>query len=297
MTKVTEPEILVSGTALEIPLDLIRVDENLNLRRFGARATKLKELVESIKVNGLINPLTVRELTEEEKAAGTESQQYMLITGFQRVKALRLLQEEGMGVETVPVSLRNGNSNPLHLNLAENLDRNELSPLDEASALKTLVDSGESIKDAVGHFRKSPAWGSLTLKYLELRPDIQKKIHEGKISVRVARTLPVLGEAEQDELIANVENGDGESATSKADKARDKRKGGKTKRGRKTEKGGGLSGKQALSRLEELAVDMKANYELNEKDKAALSVLSDVQKFLAGKLGAQALFKAVVGAV
>lgn len=301
--RVTEPEILVTGQAMEIPLDMIRVDESKNLRRFAPPAQKLKETKESIRTNGLIQSLTVRELTEEEK--GDTEQRYMLIAGFQRVRILRELEGEGMVISTVPVSVRNGNSNPLHLNLAENKDRAELGPVDEASALKTLIDAGETAKDAVKHFGKGPTWGSLTLKYLELRPAIQKKINDGDIPIRVARTLPGLSVEEQDALLADLESEDGESASSKADKAKAKAGKKKTKAGKESKAGrkakgdkaesGGISAKQAMSRIEEQVADLKANYTLNAKDEAAIELLKDVKSFLAGKLGVQALFKRFVG--
>ena len=55
------------------------------------------------------------------------------------------------------------------------------------------------------------------------------------------------------------------------------------------------SAKQAMSRIEEQVTDLKANYTLNAKDEAAIELLKDVGKFLAGELGVQALFKRFVG--
>jgi len=137
----------------------------------------LDELADSIRENGIIQPLIVRRL---------DGDQFELIAGERRLKAARLV-----GLEKVPiVMLESDADHCLELALIENIQREDLNPIEEALAYKQLMDryryTQEECSKRVGKDRSSVA---NTVRLLNLPEEIRGYIIEGKVSMGHARAL------------------------------------------------------------------------------------------------------------
>lgn len=137
----------------------------------------LDELADSIRENGIIQPLIVRKI---------EGDQFELVAGERRLKAARLV-----GLEQVPVVMMESDADHcLELALIENIQREDLNPIEEALAYKQLMDryryTQEECSKRVGKDRSSVA---NTVRLLNLSEEIRGYIIEGKVSMGHARAL------------------------------------------------------------------------------------------------------------
>ncbi len=137
----------------------------------------LKELAESIKTYGVLQPLLVRPLDEET---------YELIAGERRLRAAKLA-----GLEVVPVLIRPaGSQTSLEIALIENVQREDINGLESARAYRRLIDefdlTQEQVAERVG---KSRTTITNTLRLLRLPNKIQTGLSEGRISEGHARAL------------------------------------------------------------------------------------------------------------
>lgn len=147
---------------------------------------KLAELSESIKAQGLVQPVVVRPLAKP----GT----YELIAGERRWRATRMA-----GMDTIPAIVREvADEATLALALIENIQRENLNPLEEATALKRLIDEFElthaQAADSVG---RSRAAVSNLLRLLELAPEVREMVDQRQLDMGHARALLGLDRAEQ----------------------------------------------------------------------------------------------------
>ena len=275
---------------VSLALERIKVDEAKNLRRFNPDAKAVEDLARSILSEGMINPVLVREVTVDN---ALYTHQYELVAGYQRMKALAYLNDNGHRVEAVQASvvtvdLEKPNQAKI-LNLMENLRRNELSYIDAAYVIKDLQDSGMTNVDISKEFGKSGAWISYVSKMLTLRPGVQKKIHEGAVNWQTARRLPDMTEEEQDEAVSQK---DTKTAQGVAEEAK-KKKGRKNKRGRKAREdsaeGRNLSSKQAVLQFEGMVKELvEAEGKKTKADESAIELYGNLVKFLTGALGVKA---------
>ena len=137
---------------------------------------KLAELQASIKEKGILQPILVRPVDDG----------YEVVAGERRLRAAR-----GLNLKEVPVVVRNVNAEEaLVLALIENVQREDLNPIEEAQAFKRLADefhmSHEDIAKSVGKDRSTI---SNTLRLLNLPQEIQDSVFAGKISMGHARAL------------------------------------------------------------------------------------------------------------
>lgn len=275
----------VEGPVVELTLDKLRVEEGRNLRKFPPSPQSIRDLANSILAQGLINPVIVYAVPENGDGAT-----HQLDAGYQRVRALKLLAEEGNPV-AIRATVITGPSEGI--NLDENLQRMNLSPMDRAYILKEKVDAGMA-KGAAGKLLGlSPASVTRLLRLTELRKEIQDKIHRGLVSARVSMVLPELAEKEQDELLADLEK-PGESASTKATKAKSK-KGRKGKQGRKKAKVSGADVEVLSAAVESQVETIKATEgKIVAADKKALELYACLRGFLSGKMSMKALHKRVL---
>jgi ParB family transcriptional regulator, chromosome partitioning protein len=145
---------------------------------------KLTDLKNSIKEKGVLQPILVRR-----KGDG-----YEVIAGERRLKAAKALK-----LEEIPVIIKDVNDNEaLVLALIENIQREELNPIEEAKAYKKLIDefhySQEVIADSVGKDRSTI---SNMLRLLKLPKEIQQALFDGIISMGHARALLGLEDTEE----------------------------------------------------------------------------------------------------
>ena len=136
----------------------------------------LKELAASIKEKGVIQPILLQKLEEG----------YELIAGERRLRATKLL-----GLKTVPSIIKSiHKSEALELAIIENIQREDLNPIEEAKAYKMLMEdfqlSQEGVAKKVGRERSTIA---NTLRLLKLPTVIQKDLSEGKLTSGHARAL------------------------------------------------------------------------------------------------------------
>ncbi|OGX39067.1 MAG: hypothetical protein A3D87_05095 [Omnitrophica WOR_2 bacterium RIFCSPHIGHO2_02_FULL_50_17] len=138
--------------------------------------TKLEELKASIREKGVLQPILVRA-----KGGG-----YEVIAGERRLKAARALN-----MPEVPVIIKDvTDQEALVLALVENIQREELNPIEEAEAYRRLIEefryTHDQVAESVGKDRSTV---SNLLRLLKLPPEIQKSVYEGALSVGHARAL------------------------------------------------------------------------------------------------------------
>ena len=163
----------VAGS-IEIPLARIR--ENPRQPRLRMDDDALAGLAESIRQHGVIQPILVTETIDG----------YMLVAGERRVRAARLA-----GLERVPAIVRQlADRQQLELSLVENLQREDLDPMEAARAYRQLIDefsfTQEDLATRVGRARSTVA---NTLRLLELHPAVQDAIAASLITEGHARAL------------------------------------------------------------------------------------------------------------
>ena len=149
----------------------------------------LAELAASIKAQGIMQPILVRSI---DKTPGAE--RYEIVAGERRWRASQLA-----GLAEVPVLIRSiPDEQALAMALIENIQRENLNPLEEAMGLQRLIDefglTHQQAADAVG--RSRPAASNL-LRLLQLTPPVQELLMEGKLDMGHARALLPLGGGEQ----------------------------------------------------------------------------------------------------
>jgi ParB family chromosome partitioning protein len=154
--------------------------------------TSLAELAASIKVRGVIQPIVVR-------AVGTS--QYEILAGERRWRAARMA-----GLEQVPAIVRDvPDEAALGIGLIENIQREDLNPLEEAQGLKRLIEefklTHEQVATAIG---RSRAGVTNLLRLLELAAAVQTMLLEGRIEMGHARALLALSKARQVEVAEQV---------------------------------------------------------------------------------------------
>jgi len=158
-----------------IPVEKIEVNPFQPRSNFDVEA--LKELAESIKVQGIIQPITVRQLDEDT---------FQLISGERRLKASKMA-----GLTEIPAYIRAGNDQQmLEMALIENIQREELNPIEVALSYQRLIAEcnlkQEELGDRVGKKRSTV---NNYLRLLKLPPDIQAGLRDGKVSMGHARAL------------------------------------------------------------------------------------------------------------
>lgn len=169
--------------AEEMQLDKISANPNQPRKNFDEQA--LKELADSIKKHGVIMPIVVND-----NGDGT----YMIIAGERRFRACRLA-----GRETIPVVIRSYSEREIkEISLIENLQREDLNPIEAATAMKQLMTDYKLTQDELAErIGKSRPAIANTLRLLNLSPDVMQLVAEGKLSAGHARTIVVLPEPDQ----------------------------------------------------------------------------------------------------
>ena len=165
--------------------------------RKGFNEGKLEELADSIRQYGILQPLVVTR-HEIEKEDGGLSTEYELIAGERRLRASRIA-----GLTQVPVIIRTNEETDkvkLELAIVENLQREDLNPVDRARAFKQLVERFGLKHGEVGKkVGKSREYVSNTLRLLMMPDEIQQAILDGKMSEGHARPILMLTGKEEEQ--------------------------------------------------------------------------------------------------
>ena len=159
----------------EIPLSEIEVNPFQPRQQFDKEA--LNELASSIKVHGIIQPITVRQLSKN---------QYQLISGERRFQASKLA-----GLKAIPAYIRSADDQQmLEMSLIENIQRENLNPIEIALSYQRLISEcnlkQEELGDRVGKNRSTV---TNFLRLLKLPPDIQIALRDQKLSMGHARAI------------------------------------------------------------------------------------------------------------
>jgi ParB family chromosome partitioning protein len=152
----------------------------------------LYELAESIKAQGIMQPILVRRLDDE--SAQAKNAEYEIIAGERRFRAARIA-----GLTEVPVLVRDvPNESAAAMSLIENIQREDLNPLEEAQGLQRLVSefgmTHEVAAQAVGRSRSA---ASNLLRLLNLAAPVQDMLMAGDVDMGHARALLALDKAAQ----------------------------------------------------------------------------------------------------
>ncbi|KGE14351.1 ParB/RepB/Spo0J family partition protein [Sphingobacterium deserti] len=145
----------------------------------------LRELADSIEVQGLIQPITVRQLNRNE---------YQLISGERRLRASKLA-----GINEIPAYVRTANDQQmLEMALIENIQRENLNAIEVALSFQRMIEECNLKQEQLGE-RVSKNRSTVTnyLRLLKLPPAIQAGIRDGDISMGHARALINVGEVEK----------------------------------------------------------------------------------------------------
>ena len=177
-TDITSSDIsgnYVAGAVAELNVNYIEANPFQPRTDFDDEA--LKELAESIKLQGVIQPVTVRKMGRDK---------YQLISGERRLRATKLA-----GLSTIPVFIRVANDEQmLEMALIENTHREDLNAIEVALSYQRLLEecqlTQEQLSEKVGRDRTTVA---NFLRLLKLPPEVQVALRDGFISMSQARTI------------------------------------------------------------------------------------------------------------
>lgn len=191
-----EEEFTIDETLLNVDINKLRARTDQPRKNFDDDS--LRELAESIKVDGIIQPIVVRKVDDI----------YEIIAGERRFRASKLAN-----ITKVPVVIKNVNDRKAReLALVENIQREDLNPIEEAISMKTLMDeyqlTQQELSEIVG---KSRSYIANNLRLLTLSDYIKEFLISGDLSPSQGRTLLSLSSEEErkkylDKLLAKEVN-------------------------------------------------------------------------------------------
>ncbi len=176
-----EPAKLPGDELANVPLDLLQ--RGKYQPRVDMRQESLQELADSIKAQGVVQPIVVRPV---DGAAVGASQRYEIVAGERRWRAAQIA-----GLPTIPAVIRRvPDEAAIAMALIENIQREDLNPLEEARALERLISefgiTHQQAADAVG---RSRAAVSNLLRLLELAPEVIALVEHRELEMGHARAL------------------------------------------------------------------------------------------------------------
>jgi len=169
-----EEDFITDENLLTVDLDKLMAREDQPRKNFDDES--LEELANSIKADGVIQPIVVRKVDDK----------YEIIAGERRFRASKLA-----GLEKVPVVVKNVTDRKAReLALVENIQREDLNPIEEAISLKTLMEeyklTQQELSDIIG---KSRSYIANNLRLLNLSDYIKEYLIRGELSPSQGRTL------------------------------------------------------------------------------------------------------------
>jgi len=181
------------GGSLSLPISEVQPGLKQPRKRFDDET--LADLADSIRTHGIIQPLTVRRLS---------SGYYQIIAGERRWRAAKLA-----GLHEVPaVIIEADDRTVMELGLIENLQREDLNPIEEAAGFQSLMETYHMTQEeAASRVGKSRSAVANALRLLSLTPPVAKLVEEGKLSAGHARALLPLSPALQENAAGAVISG------------------------------------------------------------------------------------------
>jgi ParB family chromosome partitioning protein len=176
-TETVQTKNTIIGQESKIPIANLKPSPSQPRRLFNKNS--INELADSIKAKGLVQPLVVR-------PSPSDANSYEIIAGERRWRAAQIAQ-----LHEVPAVIRNFNdTEALEIAIIENVQRSDLSPIEEAAGYKRLIENhGHTQEDLSGIVGKSRSHIANIIRLLSLPQSIQDMITEGKISSGHARAI------------------------------------------------------------------------------------------------------------
>ncbi|NJE81683.1 ParB/RepB/Spo0J family partition protein [Olsenella sp. SW781] len=173
---VGEADAETAGMRPDSTLPISEIKPNKGQPRKTFRPEELAELADSIKQNGILQPLLVRKKGSE----------YEIVAGERRYQAAKTA-----GLTEIPVVIRNiSDDDVFKLALIENLQRSDLSPLEEAQGYRQLIkEKGLTQEELAKLLSKSRSAITNTLRLLDLPKEVQELVEEGKLTAGHARAI------------------------------------------------------------------------------------------------------------
>lgn len=178
-----------NNSTSEIAIDSIFANPNQPRKAFDQ--TALKELSDSIKKHGVIMPIIVNR----------SGDRFMIIAGERRFRASKMA-----GLSTIPAIVKNYSERQIkEISLIENLQREDLNPIEAAVAMKSLMnDYGLTQEDLADRIGKSRPVVANTLRLLSLAPEVMKLVEKGDLSAGHARALVSVPHNDQLKMAENA---------------------------------------------------------------------------------------------
>ena len=172
-------------------IEIASIFANPNQPRKVFDQTALEELASSISKHGVIMPIIVNKSGDK----------YMIIAGERRFRASKLA-----GLKKVPVIVKNYNERQIkEISLIENLQREDLNPIEAANAMRSLMDEyGLTQEDLADRIGKSRPAITNTLRLLSLNREVIKMVSDGTLSAGHARALISMPSEEQIKVAKNI---------------------------------------------------------------------------------------------
>ena len=232
-------DVLKTESTGNLYLPISQVESCSSQPRKSFDEAALAELADSIREHGIIQPLTVRKLA---------SGYYQIIAGERRWRAARIA-----GLQEVPaIVIEADDRKAAELAMIENLQREDLNPMEEAAGFQALIDNYHMTQEeAAQRVGKSRSTVTNALRLLGLTPAVRKLVEEGKLSAGHARALLPLPSGLQENAANAVLSG-------------------------------GLSVRQTEALAKRLAAEKKAK---KQPDPTQVDYTAEAQKELSSKLG------------
>jgi ParB family chromosome partitioning protein len=191
-----KPQILAGDRLAALPVDLLQ--RGKYQPRTDMRTESLGELADSIKTHGLVQPILVRPLP---RPSPTESQRYEIIAGERRWRAAQMA-----GLAEIPAVIRDvPDEDAVAMALIENIQRENLNPLEEARALLRLIEefglTHQAAAEAVG---RSRAAVSNLVRLMELTDEVKEMLERRQIEMGHARAILGLATRRQQIEVATL---------------------------------------------------------------------------------------------
>lgn len=189
-------------------LDIHLIDTNAGQPRKDFDQEKLQELADSIRQHGVVQPILLRQ----------NGERYVIVAGERRFRAARLA-----GLEKVPAIVKDlDEAQVMEVALIENLQREDLNPIEEAAAIRFLMQQHDLTQEEVSkRLSKSRPAIANSLRLLTLPEPVQAYLRNGKLQAGHARALAGLQDPEAQAVLADKIVGEGLSVRSAESLARE----------------------------------------------------------------------------
>lgn len=180
--QVSDKKTPVSDNNLNtVEIEISKIDNNKEQPRKNFDPTALKELADSIKTYGVIQPILVTPVGDR----------YMIVAGERRFRASKLA-----GLKKIPAVVREYSKQQIQeISLLENIQREDLNPIETAKAMKELLDNYNWTQDVLAdRLGKSRPVVANYVRLLQLCPEVIELIESGKLSAGHARCLVVVND-------------------------------------------------------------------------------------------------------